>query len=582
MFTKYPGIKAIIHFAASKAVGESVQKPLLYYRNNLVSLINLLELMPKHNVGGIVFSSSCTVYGQPDELPVTEQAPIKKAESPYGNTKQINEEIVRDTVTSGAPINAILLRYFNPIGAHPTALLGELPNGVPQNLIPYLTQTAIGIRKELSVFGDDYDTPDGSCIRDRRDYLKLSANGYIRASGWKFKKELPPTEQPSEPTGALLERFSIDQLPAKTIYALGESIDLTGLKVTGEYDDGKQRSVNVAPKQISGFSSSVPVDKQEVTITIEGKQKSFTIQVAPVRVENGVLTEVLKGYDEIILPNSVKSIPKNAFNGSKINKVTLNEGLKSIGDMAFFNSTIQEVIFPSTLEQLEENIFYYCYHLKKADLSRTKLTKLPASTFVYAGVEEVLLPATLTEIDAQAFLKTSQLKTIEIPENVRTIGLEAFRESSITTVKLPNGVTNIAQRAFYYCPELTEVTTYGTVFNDDPEAMIHPYCLEGCPQLTRFEIPQSIRILGQGLLGGNRKVTQLTIPANVTQINFSAFNNTGIKEVKVEGITPPQVFEKIWYGFPDDITVIRVPAESVEKYKTAAGWQDYTNKIQAS
>ena len=165
VFAKYKGIKAIIHFAASKAVGESVQKPLLYYRNNLVSLINLLELMPKHGVEGIVFSSSCTVYGQPDELPVTEKAPIKKAESPYGNTKQINEEIIRDTVASGAPINAIMLRYFNPIGAHPTALLGELPNGVPQNLIPYLTQTAIGIREKLSVFGDDYDTPDGSCIR---------------------------------------------------------------------------------------------------------------------------------------------------------------------------------------------------------------------------------------------------------------------------------------------------------------------------------------------------------------------------------------------------------------------------------
>ena len=166
VFTKYKGIKAIIHFAASKAVGESVEKPLLYYRNNLVSLINLLELMPKHGVEGIVFSSSCTVYGQPDELPVTEKAPIKKAESPYGNTKQINEEIIRDTVASGAPINAIMLRYFNPIGAHPTAFIGEMPNGVPQNLIPYLTQTAMGIRKELSVFGDDYDTPDGSCIRD--------------------------------------------------------------------------------------------------------------------------------------------------------------------------------------------------------------------------------------------------------------------------------------------------------------------------------------------------------------------------------------------------------------------------------
>ena len=174
MFTKYKGIKGIIHFAASKAVGESVQKPLLYYRNNLVSLINLLELMPKHGVEGIIFSSSCTVYGQPDILPVTEDAPIKKAESPYGNTKQINEEIIHDYVKSGAPINAILLRYFNPIGAHPTALLGELPNGVPQNLIPFLTQTAIGSREKLSVFGDDYNTPDGSCIRDYINVVDLA------------------------------------------------------------------------------------------------------------------------------------------------------------------------------------------------------------------------------------------------------------------------------------------------------------------------------------------------------------------------------------------------------------------------
>lgn len=174
VFTKYPGIKAIIHFAASKAVGESVQKPLLYYRNNIGSLINMLELMPQYQVEGIVFSSSCTVYGQPDELPVTEEAPIKKAESPYGNTKQINEEIICDTVASGSPISAILLRYFNPIGAHPSALLGELPNGVPQNLVPYITQTAIGIREKLSVFGDDYNTPDGSCIRDFINVVDLA------------------------------------------------------------------------------------------------------------------------------------------------------------------------------------------------------------------------------------------------------------------------------------------------------------------------------------------------------------------------------------------------------------------------
>lgn len=174
LFDEYKGIKAVIHFAASKAVGESVHKPLLYYRNNIVSLVNLLELMPKHGIEGIVFSSSCTVYGEPDILPVTENNPIKPATSPYGNTKQINEEIIRDTVKSGTPVNAILLRYFNPIGSHPSSLIGELPIGVPQNLIPYITQTAIGIRKQLSIFGDDYNTPDGSCIRDFIDVVDLA------------------------------------------------------------------------------------------------------------------------------------------------------------------------------------------------------------------------------------------------------------------------------------------------------------------------------------------------------------------------------------------------------------------------
>ena len=174
VFDKYEGIQAIIHFAASKAVGESVQKPLLYYRNNIVSMLNLLELMPRYGVKGLVFSSSCTVYGEPDVLPVTEDAPIKPATSPYGNTKQINEEIIRDFVKVTEGVSAIMLRYFNPIGAHPSALLGELPNGVPQNLVPYITQTAIGIRKELSVFGDDYDTPDGSCIRDYINVVDLA------------------------------------------------------------------------------------------------------------------------------------------------------------------------------------------------------------------------------------------------------------------------------------------------------------------------------------------------------------------------------------------------------------------------
>lgn len=158
-------ISGIIHFAAFKAVGESMEKPLNYYRNNLQSLINLLEGMKTNGISNMVFSSSCTVYGQPDELPVTEQAPIKQAWSSYGNTKQMCEEILRFT-TLAHPIHAIALRYFNPIGAHETALIGELPLGVPNNLVPFITQTAIGKRGCLSVFGDDYNTPDGTAIRD--------------------------------------------------------------------------------------------------------------------------------------------------------------------------------------------------------------------------------------------------------------------------------------------------------------------------------------------------------------------------------------------------------------------------------
>ena len=173
-FEKYKGIEAIIHFAAFKAVGESVEKPLYYYRNNLVSLMNILDCMSKYNVPNLVFSSSCTVYGQPDQLPVTEYTPKKDAESPYGNTKAISEEILRDTVKVTHDLNVIALRYFNPIGAHPSALIGELPRGVPNNLVPFITQTAAGIRQQLSVFGDDYNTTDGSCVRDYINVVDLA------------------------------------------------------------------------------------------------------------------------------------------------------------------------------------------------------------------------------------------------------------------------------------------------------------------------------------------------------------------------------------------------------------------------
>lgn len=184
-------ISAIIHFAAYKAVGESVNKPLEYYRNNLVSLMNLLDIMKVSGIPNLVFSSSCTVYGQPEKLPVTEEAPLQPAMSPYGNTKQIGEEIIRDTVAANESLSAISLRYFNPIGAHPSALIGELPRGVPENLVPFITQTAYGLRSELKVYGNDYNTPDGSCVRDYLhvvDLAKAHVTAVKRLIGKRNKK----------------------------------------------------------------------------------------------------------------------------------------------------------------------------------------------------------------------------------------------------------------------------------------------------------------------------------------------------------------------------------------------------------
>lgn len=234
VFKKYPYIAGIIHFAASKAVGESVQKPLLYYRNNIVSLINLLELMPQYGVKGFIFSSSCTVYGQPkpENLPVTEDAPHQKATSPYGNTKEINEQIIYDYIHSGANIKSIVLRYFNPIGAHPSALIGELPNGVPANLIPFVTQTAAGIRKELTIFGNDYNTPDGTCIRDYIYVVDL-AKAHVAA----MQRVLNADAEP-------IEYFNIGTGKGNTTKEIVDTFEkATGVKVNWKYGPRREGDI---------------------------------------------------------------------------------------------------------------------------------------------------------------------------------------------------------------------------------------------------------------------------------------------------------------------------------------------------
>ncbi len=257
VFKKYPEISGIIHFAASKAVGESVEKPLLYYRNNITSLLNLLELMPRYDVKGIIFSSSCTVYGQPspEHLPVTEDAPIQKALSPYGNTKQINEEIIQDYIHSGASIKSIILRYFNPIGAHPTALIGELPNGVPMNLIPYVTQTAMGIRKQLKIFGNDYNTPDGTCIRDYIYVVDL-AKAHVKAMERVLEKDTAPVEIFNIGTGTGVSTLEVVEGFEKA----------TGVKVDWTYAprrEGDIEKVWADPKkanEVLGWKAETPLE----------------------------------------------------------------------------------------------------------------------------------------------------------------------------------------------------------------------------------------------------------------------------------------------------------------------------------
>lgn len=186
-------VEGVIHFAASKAVGESVESPLLYYENNINTLVYLLQECSKHEITNFIFSSSCTVYGEPDVLPITEDAPVKSAMSPYGNTKQISEEIIFDTCKSTI-LQAISLRYFNPIGAHDSQEIGELPKGSPQNLVPFITQTAAGLRKELSIFGDDYGTKDGSCIRDYIHVVDLAEAHVVALQRLMGKKNLMPYE----------------------------------------------------------------------------------------------------------------------------------------------------------------------------------------------------------------------------------------------------------------------------------------------------------------------------------------------------------------------------------------------------
>lgn len=265
VFCKYAPIDAVIHFAASKAVGESVEKPLMYYRNNIGSLVNVLDLMHETGVKNIVFSSSCTVYGQPDaqHLPVDETAPIQKALSPYGHTKQVNEDILFATAKANKELRTTILRYFNPIGAHPSSKIGELPNGVPNNLLPFVTQTAAGLRNKLRVFGDDYNTPDGSCIRDYIYVMDL-AKAHVKAVD-RMLTTPAPTEY-SYPDAERVEVFNLGTGRGLSVLEIVRTfIEVTGQQIPYEIvgrREGDIEQVWACPdkaNRVLGWQADTPV-----------------------------------------------------------------------------------------------------------------------------------------------------------------------------------------------------------------------------------------------------------------------------------------------------------------------------------
>lgn len=389
-------------------------------------------------------------------------------------------------------------------------------------------------------------------------------------------------DTPSDPE---LESLHITHMPDKQSYTLGESLDITGLEVTGHYTDGEEKALKITAEQITGFSSELPAREQTLTIEIDGKQTSFTIEVLPIRVESGVVTEAIgsDAYDEIVLPDNVRKIAENAFAASMFSKVTFNEGLQEIEPMAFCNASIEEVILPQSLTQLGEYAFYHCESLTRIDMSKTQITALPRNLFAYAGIEEVLWPAQLIEIGTQCFLGTARLQRAELPVTVRHIGFEAFRESGVQSVTLPNGVNEIAGRAFYLCNTLTDVSVRGEK-GDTADGVIRGSCFVGCPALEHLTIPESIGTLEQNLLSQNTKVASITIPSGIHKIAFGAFDNTGIREVHVEATTPPsaELVNGQWYGFPKEVEKISVPNGTSEIYKQAEGWEQFANRIEDS
>lgn len=376
----------------------------------------------------------------------------------------------------------------------------------------------------------------------------------------------------------VLVSLKIKSVPTKIKYTLGEKIDLSGLELLGEYSDGNQKQIEVTDKNIFGFDSDTPMNKQKIEIRIDKFTKSFEILILPIRVTNGVLVEFIGKSNELILPENIKSIAENVFRDNKtISKIVLNEGIESIGSRAFYScSSLSSINFPSSLKNIEEGAFYHCKKLKTIDLRSTQLENIADNAFTScSGLESLALPETLKTIGEQAFLMTGNINELKIPTSVLTVGKEAFRESGVQKVQINNGIETLETRCFYNCKSLVEVSIYGKSNNQGDICRIKDSSFERCSKLSKFAMPLSITHIGQSILLGTN-ITHLELGERVKAIAFSAFGYSKLTTVTIKAIDPPIAD---YYAFPKEITSIKVPTTSVDKYKKANFWGKFSNKI---
>lgn len=382
------------------------------------------------------------------------------------------------------------------------------------------------------------------------------------------KKDEQPSSSPDE--AAVLTRIEVVTPPVRTTYLLRSTdpVSLDGLVVEGIYSNGERKKLEVTAENLSGFSTEKAVEQLPVTISLKEKQASFMVKIIDYVIVDGVLTEVLEKQGETYrVPAEAKVISPTAFARSTFDKIILLEGVEEIPADAFTGNPIKEIVFPKSLKTLGEYCFYGCRNLSRIDLSATQVQIIPKRAFSEVGAEEIKLPATLREISSQAFLHTDRLHSMTFPENLKMIGVEAFRESGVESITLSNNLDLVEERAFYLCQNLREVRSHGNN-TQVTEGVMGDGVFQYCPKLSVVEFPESLESLGETLFSGVVNLESVTLGKNLKKMAFNALGNSTVKLLTVKTATPPSLQT---YSLPQQVGHVLVPKGALQIYNQSVG-----------